>query len=52
VISDLEFEVGIEVVFGSARFTNVVVSELGQKLWYLSSNWYQSHILKVFRRGS
>ena len=35
-----------------ARITNKVVSEFGQKLWLSPSNWYQSHILKNFRRGS
>ena len=35
-----------------ARITNGVVSEFGQKLWYPPTNWYQSHILKDFRRGS
>ena len=34
MISDLKLEVGIGVVFGSARFTYKLVSELGLELWY------------------
>jgi hypothetical protein len=34
MISDLKFEVGIGVVFGSSRFTYKVVLELGLELWY------------------